>query len=70
MGAWHMQNYMAFVEGITPKAYAALGWSDDEIQVLIAKVKNELRDGTVKIYNDMVAVWGRKPPARELTPAD
>jgi hypothetical protein len=53
MGAWHMKNHMAFVESITPKACAALGWADDEIEVLIAKVKNELRDGTVKIYNDM-----------------
>jgi len=70
LGAWHLQNYLAFVEGITPKSYAAQGWSDDEIQILIARVKNELKDGTVKIYNDMVAVWGRRPPAREPTPTD
>jgi hypothetical protein len=62
LGGWHLLNYLAFVEGITPKSYAAQGWSDEEIKVLIAKVKAELRDGTVKIYNDMVSVWGRRPP--------
>jgi hypothetical protein len=63
LGLYHLENYLAFVAGITPKSYAALGWGDAEIQILIATVSNELKDGTVKIYNDMVAVWGRRPPA-------
>jgi Methyltransferase domain len=68
LGVIHLQNYLAFVEGITPKSYAAEGWTDDEIQILIAQVKNELKDGTVKIYNEMVSVWGRRPPAPAPTP--
>jgi hypothetical protein len=51
---------MEFIEGITPRSYASLGWSGREIKVLTAKVKNEILDRYVKIYNDMVAVWGRR----------
>jgi len=65
IGRWHMTNYMEFISGITLKLYAALGWSDEEIQVLIARVKNELIEGKVKVYNDMIAVWGRKCPSAD-----
>ncbi|PGH33481.1 hypothetical protein GX50_03716 [[Emmonsia] crescens] len=38
-----------------------LGWSHEEVQVLIASVKNELKDLSIHAYGKMHFIYGRKP---------
>lgn len=50
------------IESYTPKLFEhALGWDIKEIQVLMAKVKQELRDPSVHLYLPVTITWGKKP---------
>lgn len=37
-----------------------LGWSYEEVQVLLAKVKSDLKDRRIHAYTEMHCVWGQK----------
>ncbi|KAH7091936.1 S-adenosyl-L-methionine-dependent methyltransferase [Paraphoma chrysanthemicola] len=39
-----------------------LGWSLEEVQVYLAKVRAELRDKTIHAYQEISLVYGQKPP--------
>ena len=53
------------LEAVEPYTLAlftrVLGWSIDEVQVLIAGIKNELKDRSIHMYGKMHFVYGRKP---------
>ncbi|RMJ18073.1 hypothetical protein CDV36_002248 [Fusarium kuroshium] len=50
------------IESYTPQIFSAvLGWSQEEIQVFMAKVKNEIKDPTIHLYLPVHFLWGRKP---------
>ncbi|KAF5020568.1 hypothetical protein F66182_7400 [Fusarium sp. NRRL 66182] len=50
------------VTSYTPGIFSrVLGWSDDEIQVFMAKVKADLSDPCIHLYLPVYFVWGRKP---------
>ncbi|KAJ9149491.1 Demethylmenaquinone methyltransferase [Pleurostoma richardsiae] len=50
------------VDSYTPGIFGrVLGWSDEEIKVLIAKVKKDLKDPAIHLYLPVYFVWGRKP---------
>lgn len=36
-------------------------WSPEEVQVYVAKYRNELRDSSIHGYNRMRRVWAQKP---------
>ncbi|KAH6972746.1 S-adenosyl-L-methionine-dependent methyltransferase [Ilyonectria sp. MPI-CAGE-AT-0026] len=50
------------IESYTPAVFSrVLGWSNEEIQVFIAKIKKELKDPAIHLYLPVYFVWGRKP---------
>ncbi|RSL67395.1 hypothetical protein CEP52_012730 [Fusarium oligoseptatum] len=52
------------IDSYTPGIFSrVLGWGEEEIQVLIAKVKNDLKNPAIHIYVPCYLVWGRKPEA-------
>ncbi|KAH7156006.1 S-adenosyl-L-methionine-dependent methyltransferase [Dactylonectria macrodidyma] len=54
------------VESYTPALFARiLGWTEEEIQVYIAKVKNDLTNPAIHLYIPVYFVWGRKPADKE-----
>ncbi|KAF4993046.1 hypothetical protein FGRMN_6734 [Fusarium graminum] len=62
LGKYQAVQEMKVVESYTPKLFEhALGWSVPEIQVLMAKVKQELVDPSVRLYLLVTITWGRKP---------
>jgi hypothetical protein len=49
------------IESYTPGLFTrVLGWSNEEVQVFIAKIKNELKDPAIHLYLPVYFVWGRK----------
>ena len=62
---------LALLEGLEGISLAlmtrGLKWKADEVKVLIAKVRNELKDRTIHSYQPKVVVVGRKP-VTPLTP--
>jgi hypothetical protein len=65
LGRWHLTNWLQVVDALTPKILANAGWDEEEIKVLVALVRSELTGGKIKVYNEMIGVWGRKPPIME-----
>ncbi|KAJ3460983.1 hypothetical protein MRS44_011850 [Fusarium solani] len=50
------------IDSYTPGLFGrVLGWSEEEIQVFIAKVKRDLKDPTIHLYQQLYFIWGRKP---------
>ncbi|KAH7129389.1 S-adenosyl-L-methionine-dependent methyltransferase [Dactylonectria estremocensis] len=50
------------IESYTPKLFGdLLGWSTEEIEVMIAQAKNELKDRSIHLYLPVYIIWGRKP---------
>lgn len=41
-----------------------LGWSQLEIEVLLASIRNELKDPNVHVYGKFHVVWGGKPEVK------
>ncbi|KAL6414270.1 hypothetical protein AUP68_00788 [Ilyonectria robusta] len=50
------------IESYTPKLFGAvLGWSQEEIQVMMAQAKSELKDRSIHLYLPVYFIWGKKP---------
>ncbi|KKA25673.1 hypothetical protein T310_0313 [Rasamsonia emersonii CBS 393.64] len=62
IGRFEQVQQIQAVEAYTPALLSRfLGWSNDEIQVLIAKVRSELKDPAIHQYITTYVVYGRKP---------
>lgn len=62
LGKYQVIQELKVVESYTPKLFEhALGWSVQEIQILMAKVKQELTNPSVHLYLPVTIAWGRKP---------
>ncbi|RBR13717.1 uncharacterized protein FIESC28_08077 [Fusarium coffeatum] len=62
IGKYQVVQQLKAIDSYTPKLFEhALGWTAQEIQVLIAKVKTELQDPSIHLYLPVVIAWGRKP---------
>ncbi|SCO12194.1 related to TAM domain methyltransferase [Fusarium fujikuroi] len=62
LGRYQAIQESKVIDSYTPKLFEyALGWSAEEIQVLMAQVKNELRNPGIHLYLPVYFVWGRKP---------
>ena len=60
-GVQYHQELQA-VDSYTPGIFSrVLGWTEEEIQVFIAKVKAEIKDPSIHLYFPVYFVWGRKP---------
>jgi hypothetical protein len=44
IGAFEQQNFLTGIEGMSIRAFQALGWSYEEIVVFLAAVKKEIKD--------------------------
>ncbi|OJJ42564.1 hypothetical protein ASPZODRAFT_20334 [Penicilliopsis zonata CBS 506.65] len=54
----HSQGLSSYLPGILS---TTLGWTELETTVMVAKVKNELKDLSVHQYNKLYVIYGRKP---------
>ncbi|KAE8148337.1 S-adenosyl-L-methionine-dependent methyltransferase [Aspergillus avenaceus] len=62
IGKYQAVQELQVIDSYTPALFSrVLGWSPPEIQVLIAKVKSELRNSSIHLYLPVYFVWGRKP---------
>ncbi|KAI6360051.1 hypothetical protein MCOR25_006859 [Pyricularia grisea] len=62
LGTWSLMNMDAALEPSTMVPLTrALGWSKDEVTVLVAKARKELRDPRIHAYWPIYVVYGRKP---------
>jgi hypothetical protein len=62
LGKFQGFQQMKAVEAYTPGVFGRiLGWSDEEVQVLIAKVRKDLSNPAIHLYIPAYFVWGRKP---------
>lgn len=62
LGRYHQVNMF---EAIGPYCYALftriLGWSKEEIEVMVAGIRKELRDPSVHVYTKVHVLYGQKP---------
>ncbi|KAF4974129.1 hypothetical protein FZEAL_8939 [Fusarium zealandicum] len=62
LGKYQAIQELKVLDSYTPKLFEhVLGWTVQEIHVLMAQVKKELRDPSVHLYLPVYIVWGRKP---------
>ncbi|KAH7123137.1 S-adenosyl-L-methionine-dependent methyltransferase [Dactylonectria macrodidyma] len=62
IGRFQSVQESRLIESYTPALFSrVLGWNAAEIQVFIAKVKEDLRDPSIHIYLPVYFVWARKP---------
>ncbi|KAF5680060.1 TAM domain-containing protein [Fusarium heterosporum] len=58
------------IESYTPQIFSnVLGWSQEEIQVFMAKAKNEIKDPSVHLYFPVHILWGRKAHSKTESPS-
>ncbi|RSL46430.1 hypothetical protein CEP54_013850 [Fusarium duplospermum] len=62
IGRYQAIQELQVIDSYTPQLFRhVLGWNMEEIQVLMAQVKRELRDPSIHLYLPVYIVWGRKP---------
>lgn len=62
IGRYQQIQKIIAIDSYTPALFTrVLGWSKEEIDVLLAKVKNELKDSSYHMYLPVHFVYGRKP---------
>ncbi|KPM39196.1 hypothetical protein AK830_g7331 [Neonectria ditissima] len=61
-GAWNSQFLLQGLEGFSIRGLTdMLGWSYEEAQVFLARMRKELLDPNVHSYIDLCVVYGQKP---------
>ncbi|KAM0212084.1 hypothetical protein ACHAPA_010246 [Fusarium lateritium] len=62
LGAWNLENISSGIDGLSSAVYTrVLGWSKDEVEILLAKVRRELRDKSIHAYWPIYVVYGQRP---------
>ncbi|KAE8353477.1 S-adenosyl-L-methionine-dependent methyltransferase [Aspergillus coremiiformis] len=62
IGKYQGVQELQVIDSYTPAVFSRiLGWSQTELQVLMAKVKSELKDPSVHVYLPVYFIYGRKP---------
>ncbi|OAA65255.1 methyltransferase domain-containing protein [Niveomyces insectorum RCEF 264] len=62
LGAMEMTNLLEVAHGITAAVFVkALGWTPEDVDALLAKVRKDLRDRRIHAYLPVVVIYGRKP---------
>ncbi|KAI7284275.1 S-adenosyl-L-methionine-dependent methyltransferase [Hortaea werneckii] len=68
IGRWNQVNILDGLEGfVLALLTRGLGWKKEEVDVLVAKVSNDLRNRKIHAYFPMPVVFGRRPFEREGT---
>jgi hypothetical protein len=59
---WCQQNLLDGLNAMSMALFTrVLGWSTERIEVLLAEVRNDLRDRSIHAYAEVYIVYGRKP---------
>jgi Methyltransferase domain len=53
VAAYWQENFLGGIEGISLKVMGLMGWSAEEIQVFLAKVRNDVKDPSIHAYLPM-----------------
>ncbi|KAF4979156.1 hypothetical protein FZEAL_4584 [Fusarium zealandicum] len=62
VGKYQEMQSLQAIDSYTPRLFdKILGWPMDEIQVLMAQAKKELRDPAIHLYLPVYFIWGKKP---------
>ncbi|RKK51004.1 hypothetical protein BFJ69_g17979, partial [Fusarium oxysporum] len=62
LGAWNNENTRLVLESVTfAPLTRGLGWTIEEVNVLLADVRKELNDRNIHAYWPICSVYGRKP---------
>lgn len=62
IGRFQQYQQISAVEAYTPALFTrVLGWDKVEVDILIAKVKKELKDKNLHLYVEIYFVSGQKP---------
>ncbi|KAH6876419.1 S-adenosyl-L-methionine-dependent methyltransferase, partial [Thelonectria olida] len=62
IGSWTLENISSGLDGLSAAVYTRiLGWSKEEMDVLLAGVRADLRNPRVHAYWPIVVVYGQKP---------
>jgi SAM-dependent methyltransferase len=62
LGRWNETNMAQGVEGFSLHVMThGLGWSKEEVDVFVAKVKSDMRNRHIHAYFRLPVVYGRKP---------
>ncbi|KAK4222599.1 methyltransferase domain-containing protein [Podospora fimiseda] len=62
IGLWNGENVGSGLEGFLMAALTrALGWTKEEVDVLAAKARADVKDRSIHAYWPVVVVYGRKP---------
>ncbi|KAI9806983.1 MAG: hypothetical protein M1833_002641 [Piccolia ochrophora] len=66
VGAWNLLQILEGLEGFSLALFTrTLGWSLEEVQVLLAQVRKDLRDPAIHMQLDFHVVYARKPTEDE-----
>lgn len=66
MGMFQREHICDCVDSYTMGLFTrVLGWSVEECQIIMAKVKKQVRDPQWQLYTNFFFVSGRAPPAAE-----
>ncbi|KAG4422844.1 hypothetical protein IFR04_004066 [Cadophora malorum] len=64
LGMWALENMLSSLEAISLAIFTrGLGWSKAELDVLLAKVRGEMKDTKIHAYAPIYVVYGQKPKA-------
>ncbi|MCJ1262518.1 hypothetical protein MMC22_002388 [Lobaria immixta] len=67
IGAWNLVQLEDGMEAINMRLYTqTLGWKPEEVQVLIAKIRQELSNPRIHMIYDFYVVYGQKPFDRKV----
>ncbi|KAI1073112.1 hypothetical protein LB507_008976 [Fusarium sp. FIESC RH6] len=62
LGAWHLENSISALESTSVAVFTrVLGWKKEEVDVLLAKVRRELKDRSIHSYWPIYVVYGQRP---------
>ncbi|OLN87734.1 Phosphoethanolamine N-methyltransferase 3-like protein 2 [Colletotrichum chlorophyti] len=66
IGIHNLIQYLDGLEGFSLRSFCgALGWTQEEVLVLLAEVRNELKSGAYHAMFDFHVVYGQKPKPKE-----
>ncbi|CAF9932285.1 MAG: hypothetical protein ALECFALPRED_005257 [Alectoria fallacina] len=62
VGAFNLVQLREGLEGFSLALFTRiLGWSPEEVQVLLSKVRKDMENRNMHAQNDIYVVWGRRP---------
>lgn len=62
IGAFNLVQFLDNLEGLTTRIYQnAWGWTSDEVRVLCADLRKELKNPRMLLQHNFYVVWAQKP---------